>query len=191
MPTVTEIVTIIAPISNYLASDDIANGALFGQRTNPMLGMQLYVETEAVRNRYDYESIAEGATPSQPLVQASNYLYGLCSNYGLYALSLSESGGVIPDTDSGGSFALKAPIIGVAGAGGIDDPIVGLDYYQNDKLKHLGIANRYRIQAFLLKIAMDNFEPEPDFDYDPETGIISSLPFVWEAGNTIYVDRNQ
>ncbi len=191
MPTVTEIVTIIAPISNYLASDDIANGALFGTRVNPMLGLQLYLETQAIRNRYDYEEIANGATPSQPLQLASNYLYALCSSYGHYALSLANSGGVIPGTDSGGSFALKAPIIGVAGAGGIDDPIVGLGSYQNDKLKNLGSANSFRIQAFLLKIAMDNFEPTPDFDYDPQTGILSNLPFTWSVGDTIYVDRNQ
>lgn len=191
MPTVTQIVTTIAPISNYLASDDIANGALYGARINPMLGQQLYIETEAVRNRYDYEGVADGATPSQPLVLAANYLYGLCSNYGLYALSLANSGGVIPATGNGDAFAPKNPIIGVAGDGGVDDPIIGLNYYQNNKLKNLGSTNNWRIQAILLKLTMDNFEPDPDFYYNPWTGTISNLPFTWEAENTIYVDRNQ
>ena len=45
----------IAKISQYLASADIADGALFGQRTNPMLSIQLYVERKAVEFRYNNE----------------------------------------------------------------------------------------------------------------------------------------
>lgn len=93
MPTVTQIVTQIAPISNFLASNDVANGALFGAPTNPMLPIQLYVETMAIRDRYDYELIADGSIPSMSLVAASNYLYSLCN---LRAVYLVQSGGVIP-----------------------------------------------------------------------------------------------
>lgn len=191
MPTVTEIVTQIAPISNYLASNDVANGALFGERVNTMLPLQLWVETETIRDRYDMEDIANGEIPSQALKLASNYLYALCGRYGQYALSLVTSGGVLPSTGGGGSVALKAPIIGVAGGGGVDDPIIGVNYYQNDKLKNLGSSNNWRIQAVILKLIMDNFEPDPDFSYNPTLGRIANLSFTWEAGNTIYVDRNQ
>lgn len=191
MPTVTQIVTQIAPISNYLASNDIANGALFGQRVNTMLPLQLWVETETVRDRFDMEDIEGGETPSQELRLASNYLYALCGRYGQYALSFSSSGGTIPSTSGGADFAPKLPIIGVAGDGGVDDPIIGVYYYQNDKLKNLGSTNNWRIQAVILKVIMDNFEPNPDFSYNPITGTLTNLPFAWEAGNTIYVDRNQ
>lgn len=96
MPTVTQIVTQIAPISQFLASNDIVNGALFGARNNPLLALQLYITRLSVKYRYDYEDIEGGNVPSQSLVSASNWLYQLCDKYGLYALSLVESGGVIP-----------------------------------------------------------------------------------------------
>lgn len=192
MPTVTEIVTIIAPISQYLAANDIANGSLYGGRINPFLSIQIYIVRKSVKFRYDAEGVAHGNTPSQLLVKASNWLFQLCDKYGMYALSLINSGGVIPAIINGGTLALKFPIIGVAGDGGPDDPIVGVNYYINAiKLKNLGSTNNWRIQAVLLKLPMDNFEPTPDFSYNPTLGAITNLPFVWEAGNTLYIDRNQ
>ena len=43
MPTVAEIVS-IAKISQYLASNDVSKGVLYGARINPMLPKQLYIE---------------------------------------------------------------------------------------------------------------------------------------------------
>ena len=54
MLTVLEKIT-IAKISQYLASADIAKGSLFGQRTNPLLPIQLHIERKAVEFEYNYE----------------------------------------------------------------------------------------------------------------------------------------
>ncbi len=192
MPTVTQIVTIIAPISNYYVSDDIANGALFGAAVNPMLGQQLYIETQAVRNRYDYENIAGGATPSQSLVLAANYLYGLCGQPGLYALSLANSGGVIPDTDNGDSFAPKHYLIGVAGRGRPDDPVAGLGYFQSNKLIGLGSTNNGQIEITIGVTVQWNFGDNKSFDFNMTTGTIY-LRFgnTFQGGVGLSVDLNQ
>jgi hypothetical protein len=99
MPTVTQIVTQIAPISEILASNDIANGALYGAPLNPMWAIQIYLETKTCRWRYDYEEIATGGTPSATMIANSNYLYSIiCGKYGQRALYLINSGGVVPGT---------------------------------------------------------------------------------------------
>lgn len=98
MPTVTQIVTQIRPISQYLASNDISKGALFGAKNNPLLANELYIVGKSVKYRYDYEGIAGGATPSASLVQSSNYLYQLCDKYGLAAIFLIGTGGQLPGT---------------------------------------------------------------------------------------------
>ena len=97
MPTVAEIIN-IAKISQYLASNDVSNGALFGAPLNPQLPLQLYIERKAVEYRYDYEDIAGGSTPSESLILTSNYLLSLCDKYGLYALALINGGGTTPGT---------------------------------------------------------------------------------------------
>lgn len=97
MPTVAEIIN-IAKISQYLASNDVANGSLFGAPLNPQLPLQLYIERKAVEYRYDYEDIAGGSTPSASLILTSNYLLSLCDKYALYALTLINNGGVLPGT---------------------------------------------------------------------------------------------
>lgn len=55
MLTILENIT-IAKISQHLASNDIANGGMYGQRPNPMLPIQLYVERKAVEFRFNYET---------------------------------------------------------------------------------------------------------------------------------------
>lgn len=101
MPTVTQIVTQIAPISEVLASNDISAGALFGAPLNPMWAIQIYVETQTCLWRYEQENIATGGTPSARMIANSNYLFSIiCGKYGQRALSLLNSGGVIPGTSS-------------------------------------------------------------------------------------------
>lgn len=111
IPTPAQILGYIAPISEYLASNDVANGSLFGEPVNAMLPIQLYIETQSVQYRYDYEDIAGGNTPSQSLLSTANYLYGLCGKYGLIATALFDAGGIIPST-GGGTTIYGYPISG-------------------------------------------------------------------------------
>lgn len=107
MPTVTEIHD-IAPIAQFLASNGIANGALYGRKPNPNLAMQIYLIRKPVEWLYDLEDIANGATPSASLVQTSNYLYSWLGQYGLEALELQNAGGIIPNPS--GSTVYGLPI---------------------------------------------------------------------------------
>ncbi len=96
MPTVQEIHE-IAPIAQYLASNDVSNGALFGQRPNPNIAIQIYLIRKPVEWLYALEGIADGATPSASLTQTSNWLFSWLGQYGLQALNLINAGGVIPN----------------------------------------------------------------------------------------------
>lgn len=97
MPTVTDIVTKIAPIAQYLASEDIANGALFGAPVNINIAMQIYLIRKPIEWRYNIEGIAGGNTPSDSLIVTANWLYAWLENYGLIAQNLIATGGVIPN----------------------------------------------------------------------------------------------
>lgn len=192
MPTISEIVVNIAPISQYLVSNDIANGALFGARINPYLPVQLYVVGKSVKYRYDYEDIAHGNEPSTSLVNTANYLYQLCDKYGLYALSLVDAGGVIPGTVTPGEGGtVKLPFIGIAGRGQADDPGVGDSVVQSDLLVGLGSTNGGYIKIFVNTVGMDNFGNNPNFIYYPLTGEIDISPLTFAVDDSIYVDRNQ
>lgn len=99
-PTVTQIVTLIAPISEVLASNDVANGVLFGAPINPMWPIQIYVETQSCLFRYEQEDIANGGTPSTTMINNANYLYSIiCGGYGQRALNLINSGSIVPSPD--------------------------------------------------------------------------------------------
>lgn len=100
MPTVTDIVTNIWPISQFLASNDISKGSLYGAPVNPNLPIQLHIIGNSVKYRYDYEEIDNGNAPSTDLIHAANYLFSFCDKYGLEALSLEGSGGQVPGTSS-------------------------------------------------------------------------------------------
>lgn len=111
MPTVQEIHT-IAPIAIVLASNDVANGTLFGARPNPNLPIQLELIRYAVDYRYNLEGIASGNTPSADLTLTSNYLYSWMGSYGSKAYFLYVSGGVIPNP-SGPTIIYGLPITSV------------------------------------------------------------------------------
>jgi hypothetical protein len=86
MYTVPEIIN-IAKVSQYLAANDVARGALFGQRLDPRLPLMLYMERRAVEWMQgmdgDYETLRHTA----------NYLYDLCGRYGLAAARIVAAGG--------------------------------------------------------------------------------------------------
>lgn len=99
-PTITQIVTQIAPISEVLASNDVANGSLYGEPLNWMWPIQIYVETQSCIFRYNQEGIATGGIPSQTMINNANYLYSIiCGGYGQRALFLLNSGSVVPSPD--------------------------------------------------------------------------------------------
>ena len=107
MPTVSQIIT-IAKISQYLASNDISEGALYGAKPNPDLATQLYLITGSVEQRYIDEDIAGGNIPSDYLLSSAEYLYAFCEGYALVASALINSNGVIPST--GGTTVYGHPI---------------------------------------------------------------------------------
>lgn len=192
MPSVTDILT-IAKISQYLASNDIANGALFGKRTNPMLPIQLYIVRKSVQWRYDMEDVIGGNAPSASLTNTANYLYKLCDRYGLYALSLVVSGGIVPGVVPSAPI-FRLPYIGIAGRGVPDnDPEVGASTVTSTKLIGLGAnsLNYGDIQIFVNTVPMQNFGNNPNFTYDPVAGTIDISPLTWAEADSIYVDRNQ
>lgn len=86
--------------------------------------------------------------------------------------------------------APKKPLIGVAGEGGEDDPIVGESTYQNDKLIGLGSQNNDRILAIINNIPQSNFG-NPNFSLDNVSGTINISPNVWLPNDSLYIDLNQ
>lgn len=111
MPTVTQIVIQIAPISEVLASNDVANGVLFGEPLNAMWPIQIYVETQSCLFRYQQEGISNGNPPSQTMINNANYLYSIiCGGYGQRALFLIDSGGAVPSPTPQPSQGYGIPI---------------------------------------------------------------------------------
>lgn len=94
-PTVTEIQS-IGKIAQYMASNDISKSGLIGPITNPLIAQQIYLVRKPLEYRYGMEDIAGGATPSESLVNTSNYFYSLLGVYGIRARAAISSGGVIP-----------------------------------------------------------------------------------------------
>ncbi len=102
-PTITEIVTEIAPISEVLASNYVANGSLFGTPINTMWPLQIYIETQSCLWRYNQEDIANGGIPSQRMINNANYLYSIiCGQFGQQARGLINPGGSVPVPGGGG-----------------------------------------------------------------------------------------
>ncbi len=95
MPTVTEIQS-IGKIAQYMASNDVSKSGLIGPLTNPLIAQMIYLVRKPLEWRYGMEDIAGGATPSESLVNTSNYFYSLLGVYGLRALAAISSGGVVP-----------------------------------------------------------------------------------------------
>lgn len=96
MPTTAEVIQ-IAKISQYLASNDIAKGSLFGARIDPMLDIILYLERTAVEWAYNQNPNYEG------IYETTQYLYWLCGKYKFKAQYILANG-------SGGTIAPVVPM---------------------------------------------------------------------------------
>jgi len=99
---------VLAKISQYLASNDISDGALYGAPVNPNLAIQIYLITRSVEQRYIDEDIAGGNIPTAQLLSTAEYLYAWLGAYALQASWVVSSGGSIPST--GGSTLYGYPI---------------------------------------------------------------------------------
>jgi len=108
--TVANIIT-YAKIAEYLASNAVSNGALYGAQPNPNLPAQIYLILKSVEQRY----IDEGSpsTPSASLFTTSEYLWAWLKQYGIQAQGLVNSGGAIPTPGGGGSTIYGRPIQGI------------------------------------------------------------------------------
>ncbi len=99
MPTVQEIHE-VGPVAIVLASNDIANGALYGARPNANLPIQLELIRYVVDDLYEQEDIDNGGIPSGMLTLISNYFFSWMGMYGIIGLNEISSGGVIPNPDA-------------------------------------------------------------------------------------------
>ena len=90
MLSVSQII-VLAKISQYLASNDISEGSLFGAPVNPNIATQIYLITRSVEQRYIDEDISGGNIPSVELLATSEYLYAWLGSYAMIANSLINS----------------------------------------------------------------------------------------------------
>lgn len=95
--TVAQIID-IGKVSSYLASVDVANGALYGARVNPTLPLLISMETDVL----EWQSIFNPGDLT--LYADANYLYSLCSAYNLEANAIINGGGggLIPPSGGAG-----------------------------------------------------------------------------------------
>lgn len=85
-----------------------------------------------------------------------------------------------------------APLIGVAGGGGSDDPISGTSTYQNDRLIGIGGANSGKFIITIDGLDWQNFGTNAtQFTANTTTGEIDISPNQWYDGMSLYVDLNQ
>lgn len=119
MPTVTDIVTKIGVMAQYIASDDIANGSLFGAPANVSVAMQIYLLRKPIEWRYNIENVAGGSIPSDSLIVTANWFYAWLGNYGLIAQSLISLGGVIPNSVANIQYSLPITATYTASVDGV------------------------------------------------------------------------
>lgn len=81
----------IAEVSQYLVSDNISKGTMFGARLDPNWGITLYLERKAVQWMYNIN-------PTNPTLPATSlYLLSLCYNvWKAWYIVNNGSGGNIP-----------------------------------------------------------------------------------------------
>lgn len=121
--------------------------------------------------------------------------YRLTHNYQSY--NYNNTGLIIQPYDfttgcGGNSSVVKVPIIGIVGAGGVNDPIIDSIVYQNAGLIGIGSKNNGRIAINIDNIILWNFGSNPSFTLDNVLGTIILLngnTFVENSG--IYIDTNQ
>jgi len=129
----------VGDICTYLASNDVASGALYGGRLDPRLPLMLAIETDCIRWQYDQDPA------TSTLVGASNYLLSLCGKYLLTALQILDEGGggdIINPNDPDANTPYLIPITSAdfTDATNYDNPdIVGknLAIFWNDIPKYI------------------------------------------------------
>lgn len=103
MATIVEIIG-IAKVSQYLATNAILNGGLYGKGLDLQLPRKLYSIRKNVQYRYDQEDIISGAVPSPALISVSNKLYSLC-------YLVNEASAIFNGGGGGGSVSPVTPVI--------------------------------------------------------------------------------
>ena len=164
----------IGTVSSYLASIDIANGALYGERLDTFLPVLLCMETDVLdwQNEFNPTDIS--------LQQDANYLYSLCAPYNVEAeaiLNENNSGStpaIIPDLPSAGVYLIPIKgsdfnLNGVPDATHYDDTrIVGknLAIFWNDVPRYL-IAGEFAYTPTGLNILIDGFDAinNPNYEF--------------------------
>lgn len=99
--TIPQIIS-IAKVSQYLANDKAAKGALFGKVIDPQLGTKIYVTRKDVEQVYNLNPNYAG------LQEAANYLYSLCNPAAWGIVNGGSGGGTVTP---GQVSLIKSPIM--------------------------------------------------------------------------------
>jgi hypothetical protein len=135
--TVEEIIR-IAKVSGYLTANDIATGALSGEKLDPDWNVRLYLERKAVEWMYRHD-------PAYPtLTSTANYLFALCGGYGRRAAVVLAAGGagsvVSPISPASDSLAAEGDFVYLI-------PIKGTDFYSATEYRDTRIVGE-EVQVF-------------------------------------------
>jgi hypothetical protein len=162
--TVEEIIR-IARVSGYLTANDIATGALYGEKLDPDWNVRLYLERTAVEWMYRH------APTYSTLTATANYLFALCGGYGRRAAVILAAGGsgsvVSPISPASDSLATEGDFVYLI-------PIRGTDFSTTDLVD--GKATKYndarivgeQVQVFWNEV--NRYLESSEYTYTP-TGI--------------------
>lgn len=185
--------TVVASPSNYTTNKDecvviFTNNSSGGldwvdNRWNKYYFVNITNNIRTLFNGKFYYDI-NGATQTTIPARASVYIAKGDDDYWYQVNAVT---GVVPPN--------TPPLIGVAGNGGADDPVVGSSLFQSTSIIGLGSTNiidgKNAIQISVNKIPENNYEAIPDFTYDPITGLIDRSPNEFSALDTIRIDLTQ
>ena len=159
----------IGKISSYLASVDIANGALYGERLDTFKPVLLAMETDILDWQNDFD-------PSDAsLQQSANYLYSLCAPYNVEAQGIIDgnNGGtvpiVIPDLPAGGVYLIPIRGSNFTDATHYDDARIALKsiaIFWNDANRYLSASEfSYTATGFDITISGFDATANPQFQF--------------------------
>lgn len=100
-----------------------------------------------------------------------------------YWYQISSNTGVVPPN--------TPPLIGVAGNGGADDPVIGSSVFQSARLIGLGTTNNGRINIIINDGTMSNFGSNSQFSFDNTTGLIEFDSYEFFDQDGLYIDLTQ
>jgi hypothetical protein len=128
----------IARVSGYLVANDVAKGALFGERVDPDWPLRLYLERKAVEWMHERDSDYD------TLRASANYLFALCGGYASKALRVMARAGVVPGDGTAGDGAV---IVGPAPGSYTMDflylvEVVGVDFADATNYNDTRIAGK-------------------------------------------------